>query len=380
MSRILIEASPMTDQNKSGVGYFVERLISSLATLQNQYEIQGYYFNFLKMNKETLPQINGLKLHRIWLIPGKLISLFRRLGFQPYLEFFTKTDAEYLIFTNYVALPLLNKKIKKALIVYDMCFMDHPNYVQQVNLTYLNKFCPRSIKNANLIITNSNFTKSRIEYYFPNLKTPILVTPIPPVKKSIKAKTPSNRLKNLNIHADKYILCVGTVEPRKNIINLIKAYSGLGQNLQNKYSLVLAGGKGWNDEEIWKEIKNYQSKGLKIITTGYITEDEKDYLYRHAACFVLPSHYEGFGMPILEAMQYKIPSAISDIPVFREIAGEGALYFNKEVPDDIGLKINHLLTDSVTRSRLIDKALIQLKDYSWNKNVNNIVSALKEIS
>ena len=380
MKRILIEAGPMIDQNKSGVGHYVEGFIGSLSSAKNNKLIlTAYYFNFLGMNKELIPKVNDLELRRIWLMPGKIISLCRKVGIQPYLELFIRTKADVIIFTNYVSLPLLNKKIKKVLIVYDMCFLDHPNYVQNKNLAYLTRFCPPSIQESSAIITISDFTKSRITHYFPNLKIPIIVTPIPPLKQSVSSSILPKRISELGVISNKYILYIGTIEPRKNIQNLVKAYAMLDKKVRDNFSLVIAGGKGWKDEDIWIDINRCRTEGLNIITPGYVTDNEKRSLYSNATCFVLPSHYEGFGMPILEAMQYNIPSALSDIPVFREVAGEAALFFNKDSIKDISEKIDQIISNAKIRDRLIKEGTTQIKKFNWEDNSRKVINALENI-
>ena len=369
----------MVDQNKSGVGHYVENLVNSLANQNTKYFMVGYYFNFLGLNTVRLPNIKGLRLHQIWLIPGKILSLCRRFGFQPFLEIFLRSSASFIIFTNYVSLPMVNNRRKQALVVYDLCFLDHPDFIQNVNLAYLNRFCPPSIRRADLIITISEFTKSRIQHYFPELKTPILITPIPPMEISSPAAKENDRLKALGIIPRKYVLYLGTIEPRKNLQNLMDAYIKLEKDLSASYSLVLAGGRGWKDEQIIQDIKTYQENGFNIITPGYVTDIEKSYLYQNAACFVLPSHYEGFGMPVLEAMQYKVPVVVSDIEVFREVAGDAALYFDKDNSKDISRKISDLLTNPEIRTELISKGNERLTQFSWEDNAKKVFGAIEQI-
>lgn len=379
MNKVLIEVGPMVDQNKSGVGHYVESLVYSLADNNTGYLMVGYYFNFWKLNKVNLPNIKNLHLHQIWLIPGKILSICRRFGFQPFLEIFLRPRADFIIFTNYVSLPLISNRRKQALVVYDLCFLDYPDFIQNVNLTYLSRFCPPSIKRADLIITISEFTKSRIQHFFPDIKAPIIITPIPPQKTINQITKENDRLKGLGIISKRYILFIGTLEPRKNIQNLMRAYINIGKDLCDTYSLVLAGGRGWKDEQIIQDIETHRDSGFNIITPGYITDDEKAYLYKNAACFVLPSHYEGFGMPILEAMQYNTPVAISDIDVFREVAGDAALYFDKDSPEDITRKICSLLTNAKIVNKLTNKGKERLKQFSWQDNARKIIGAIEEI-
>jgi O-antigen biosynthesis alpha-1,3-mannosyltransferase len=369
----------MLDRKKTGVGYYISHLASSLQhNYRQELDLTGYYFNFLSRNKNDLDQYKTLKFHKISLIPGKILSVCRSLGFQPYLEIFVRQKSDAVIFTNFVSLPQL-QKTKTALIVYDLSFLDVPQYSQEKNLAYLRRFCGPSIKRADVIITISEFTKKRIEHYFPDLNSKIVVTPIPPAADiSITSTGLSPRLITSGVAAGKYILYLGTVEPRKNIQNLVLAYQQLEPAIQKKHPLVIAGGKGWKDGNIWSAINTARSKGANIVMTGYITDDEKSALYSNAACFVLPSHYEGFGMPLLEAMQYGIPTAASDIEVFHELADDATLYFDKDNPQDIAQKLLRLLSDKKLCHLLSKKGQSRVESFSWQANAEAVYEALQD--
>ena len=376
---ILFDASPMVDSRKTGVGYYVDHLIKSIGhEFGARIKLTGYYFDFLGLNHKNPVKINGVSFKKIRFVPGKLLSLCRKLGFQPYLELFIFKKHGTTIFTNYVSLPSLRKN-NSSVIIYDLSFLDCPEYIQDSNLRFLKKFCPPSIQNSKFIITISEFTKSRIQHHYPNLSAPILVTPIPPRDdhKSIKRSLPKS-MESLGIKKDSYILFVGTLEPRKNIDTLVDAYVSLNENIQNNQSLVLAGGEGWKIDETLKRIDDLKSRGFKIITTGYVTDEELESLYSNATIFVLPSHYEGFGMPILEAMQYKLPVILSDIPVFREVAGDSALYFDKDSSKELASCINSVFTDSIIKDGIVNNSKVLLKKYSWQENAKIVYKELEK--
>jgi glycosyltransferase involved in cell wall biosynthesis len=378
--KILFDASPMMDVKKSGVGYYVGHLFSSLGEhYGNKLQLTGYYFDFLGHGHKAPPTLKGATFQKIWLMPGKLLSVCRRLGFQPFLELFTQRNADIVLFTNYVSLPMIRKK-RSALVIYDLSFLDHPEYMQTINLEYLKRFCAPSIRRADLIITISEFTKQRLLHHFPDLKAPIIITPIPPVETDTTPVPLDERLTDLGIQAQKYLLFVSTLEPRKNVQNLIKAYVTLPKQIRNEYALVLAGGKGWKDEEIHEDIKTQQDAGANIILTGYISETEKKALYSQASLFVMPSHYEGFGMPILEAMQYGIPVACSDIPIFREVAGNAAEYFDKDDATSISNTLHNVLTNGSRRKRLKQASAEQLDKFSWEDIAKNVYTALRKLA
>jgi glycosyltransferase involved in cell wall biosynthesis len=374
--RILFDASPMLDSQKTGVGYYVSHLVGSLqGRYADKLDLTGYYFNFLNRHRGKVPPDNSINFYKIWLVPGKLLSVCRRLGFQPFLELFVHKKSDVVIFTNYVALPLLHKR-KTVLVVYDLGFLDVPEFVQSRNLAYLKRFCPTSIRRADVIITISEFTKARLEHHFPDLQSDIVVTPVPPAAGAIRKTKLTDKLRQQGLVEKGYILYLGTIEPRKNLETLVAAYAALGSG-RASYSLVLAGGKGWKDESILAAVAEQQAKGANIILTGYISEEEKNALYSNAACFVLPSHYEGFGMPIFEAMQHGLPVAVSDIPVFREVAGAAAAYFDKDSPKDIAEKISSILGDQELGKNLTGRAQSRLKAFSWQKNADKVYQALK---
>lgn len=351
-------------------------LFAELATSAD-YSYEGYYFNFL--GRTQVKPLSGTVPKPITTIPGKLLSLTRRLGFQLPLELFTSTrSCDVIMSTNYVSLPAIRKRTN-VLFIYDLSFLDCPEYTQPANLKALRRFCPKSIQRADLIITISEFTRDRILHFFPDIQAGIVITPIPPIESSNDTKALPKNMEAVGLKKDNYLLYVGTIEPRKNLLNLVEAYVQLPKTLRDKYALVLAGGNGWKNEETLARIESYQKSGEHIILTGYVSDDTKLALYQNARCFVMPSHYEGFGMPIFEAFQQGLPVAASDIPVFREIAKNGAAYFDKDDPSDIASTLQKLLIDNGLRTKLIANGRKRLHAYSWDQNARLVSEALSRL-
>lgn len=375
MKKVLFDAGPIMNSNISGVGRYLELMIEALKTgNKNKISLTGYYFKF-GISKSTIGEKNlGIKLIRIRFLPSKILSLLRMIKIRPPLEVATRFEQyDSVLFTNFVDLPIVSKnKIKKILFIYDLCFLDFPEYVQEKNLKYLMAYAKPSILRADAIVTVSNFTKSRIEKLFPDLKAEIVVTPIPPAAVKTKRHPLSARLKKLGIEQKKYLLFVGTVEPRKNINVLLDCVSELDESLFSDYKVVIAGGKGWKDGSILEKIDTINKIAPRIIMCGYVTNDEKSELYENASCFVLPSHYEGFGMPVLEAMLFRVPIVLSDIEVFHEVAGDSAVYFDKDRSGDLAEKIYMILTNKSLQKNLVDMYDEQLSKNTWSENVNRL--------
>jgi alpha-1,3-rhamnosyl/mannosyltransferase len=161
-------------------------------------------------------------------------------------------------------------------------------------------------------------------------------------------------------------LHVGTLEPRKNIVGLLSAWRLLRHRLPEPPALVLCGRFGWKSREIQREIRRAEREGW-LRHLGYVTEGELATLYRDAALVVLPSLYEGFGLPAIEAMFAHTPLVCSDIEVLREVAGDAALYAPADRPDRLAERVIELLTDPVVAKSLVRKGSERRRHFSWQQ-------------
>lgn len=352
---ILFDASPIAGQ-KSGVGHFSQRLLESMAKGDDQ--ITAYYFNFIGKNKiPPLPTSKNIAYKEIRFMPSKLISVLNRLGVQLPIELFVGFKKfDFAIFPNFVNYPSI-RKLESFTAIHDLSFIDCPEYTQNANKNFLQKFVPKSIKRSSGILTISDFSKKRIQEYYNVKKDNILVLPIPyEDKKSIGSISESIR----SIAKRKYFLYVGTIEPRKNITGLINGFVKLPPNIRKEYALVLAGAIGWKTESTMRAIKeNKDIINCKI--TGYVNDAERNFLYKNSNAVCLLSHYEGFGMPILEAAHYKKPLVLNSIEVLKEVAGPNAYYCDANNPNDVARALKKSITDKTP-------SLVN-KEYSWNKNM-----------
>jgi glycosyltransferase involved in cell wall biosynthesis len=370
--KIVIDITPMVMPKKTGVGIYTQRLFEALAKeIPDDTLLVGYYFNFLGRKKPVLPKSNNIVYRQIRLYPGFVVNYLRRIGVEFPVEFLAKTKPNIVLFPNFLSQPTICKS-RKFVVLHDLSYLVFPEFASDKNRKDLERFIPKSLKRCTGVITVSEFSKRAIVETYKYPVDNILVTPIPPEDKlSITAKESRLITAKLNITRD-YILFLGTLEPRKNLISLLQAYE-INKDLHGSYDLVCTGGMVWKFEEIAKKIHELQSRGLNVIHTGYVTDEQKAALYQNASVFVLPSHYEGFGMPVLEAGQYNIPIALSDIPVFREVAKDSAVYFDQNNPSDIAIKIVELLGDTDKCRSLIDKSNKNLSRYKWPDVAKSVV-------
>jgi glycosyltransferase involved in cell wall biosynthesis len=153
-----------------------------------------------------------------------------------------------------------------------------------------------------------------------------------------------------------YFLYVGSIHPRKNIINLLKAFSGFKKRQKTNMQLVITGRMAWQQEDFTKALSTFKfRKDVKL--TGFIPQDDLIKVIGSAYALVYPSVWEGFGMPVLEAMQSGVPVLCSGTSALPEIAGDAALYFDPLKPDDMGEQLAHVYKDEHARSLMIEKVL-----------------------
>ena len=185
-----------------------------------------------------------------------------------------------------------------------------------------------------------------------------------------------NTIKDRYQLPDNYILYLGTVEPRKNIERIIKAFLYYKKNHNGDLKLVIAGGMGWNYKNI---IDLIESNSEDIILTGYVREEDKIPIYKLSKVFVFPSLYEGFGMPVLEAMASGIPVITSNVSSLPEVAGDAAIKVDPLNEIEIFNAYEKILLDSNLREKMIQAGYQQSKKYSWRESAIKLEKIYRDL-
>lgn len=258
--------------------------------------------------------------------------------------------------------------IPTAISIMDLSYIKFPELFKKNDLYQLINWTKYSAKKASRIFTISLASKNDIikEYKLPEDR--VVVTY--PGLKLLSAKPKMTK--------GNYILFVGTLQPRKNIVKLIEAFSKLKTNHPD-LDLLIVGKKGWLFEDILKAPKKFNvSDSVKF--KDFVSDLELVSLYKNAQCFVLPSLYEGFGLPVLEAMKYGCPVITSNVSSLPEAGGNAALYVNPEDVSDIKEKMEKILSDKKLRDEMIKKGYEHVKKFSWEKTARETLKVLEEIS
>lgn len=362
--RVAFDASPLL-VNKTGVAFYTERLISQMAAEYPDVEFIGFYYNFLgRRSTEHFPKAPNIRFVPSKYIPSKIIYQLRRWNIEIPFELLCPTRVDFILFSNFLGYPRL-RKTPAATVVHDLTFVDIPEYTSKKNGSDLRRFTPKEIARSKFVVTVSNFSKQRIIDEYGVDPNDILVTPIPPEPPTILDEHTKSELLHA-VGVDKpFLLFLSTIEPRKNILNLIAAHQLLPRELQDRYTLVIAGRIGWNCEAEVAKLKEVQAQGLNIKHLGYVDDQTREALLQSATLMANASHYEGFGMTLLEAMRYGTPCVISDIPVYHDVAGDSAVYFDQSNPADIARALSDVLQDENRLRTLGIAAKRQANSFNW---------------
>lgn len=262
--------------------------------------------------------------------------------------------------------------------VMDLAFIHYPETFKKRDLYKLKSWTSYSVRNAKKIIAISNSTKDDIidKYKLDSKKIDVVYPGIKELSSGKLILRMEELEKKYKIKG-KYILFVGTLQPRKNIEKLIDAFKLVFEK-DKEVSLVIIGKKGWLYNEILEAPKKLEIEN-NVHFLDFVSDDDLPSFYKNAECFVLPSLYEGFGLPVLEAMQNGCPVIISNISSLPEVGGDAAEYFDPYKVEDIAQKIEKVLTDKILRDKMIKKGFEQVKKFSWEKSAIKVLDILEEV-
>jgi glycosyltransferase involved in cell wall biosynthesis len=264
---------------------------------------------------------------------------------------------------------LLSRRIARVVTIHDLVWRRYPETMLPKNLLLERVLMGPSIAAADRVICVSRFTASEVSRYYPSAVGKCEVIH--------EAANPPMQTDRLPAGVpDSYLLFVGTLEPRKNLPRLLRAYAMLKDDPAIP-ALVIAGGGGWGGEDLPQLI---QSLGLqqRVVLCGYVSDAELQGLYAGARCLLMPSLYEGFGLPIIEAMSHGVPVIASSTSSLPEVAGDAGLLVNPYQEVDIAAAIRRLVTEETLHTELSAKALQRSESFSWQRAARETLDLFKQ--
>ncbi len=274
-------------------------------------------------------------------------------------------------------------EIPAVITIHDCVHLQAFNYSPSLPYRLLHRyFFPQSVRRSSRILAVSSFVAGEIQRYYGTASAKIEVTPLG-VRESFRREQMNLEKTTETIARYKiempFILGVGTLEPRKNLRKLLQAFSKIPQNLQGKYQLVLVGKPGWRNRELMQQIRSHP-QASQIRLTGYVPESDLPYFYAAAEMLVFPSFYEGFGLPVLEAMASGCPVISSNAASLPEVLGQAAIQIDPESPAEEWSKtITRLLSSEDLKDSLRSMGLLRARDFSWEKCAQQTLEVLKNV-
>lgn len=265
--------------------------------------------------------------------------------------------------------------------IHDFSWMHYPEFHPKERLDLFERYFSQTVKRASHFITDSEFVRQELVKLFGVNQEKITAIPLG-VDSYFKPRgilEVQDVLQKYQLGFKSYFLAVSTVEPRKNLHNLIKGFLQLPMQLRIQYPLVLVGSKGWLSSELHQDISRLQAQGcLKYL--GYVPENDLPKIYAAAGGFAFPSIYEGFGLPMLEAMASGVPVLTSASSSMLEIAEDGAILVDPMDVDQIAQGLQKLIQDEKWSSETVLKGIKIAARYTWEACIEKTIDVYKKIA
>lgn len=370
--KIAVNTRFLLKEYLEGYGYFIYETFKRITAAHPEHEFififdrpydQRFVFGSNAKAVVTGPPARHPLLWKLW-YDIKIPALLRKY----------KAD----VFVSCDGFCSLGTKVPQCLMVHDLAFLHYPSLIPKSHLLYYKRYTPKMLAKAKAITTASAFSKNDIidQYGVSADKINVVYNAAKEIfepltdeeKQATKAKYTGRK---------EYFIYAGAIHPRKNLVNLLKAFSLFKKRQQSSMKLVLTGRLAWKYDSFVKNLKTYKYRD-DVVMTGYVGEEEIKKLIGSAYAMVYPSLFEGFGVPVLEAMQSDVPVITSLNSSMQEIAKEAALYADPESPADIAEKMMLLYKDEKLRSQLIEKGRVTGKQYSWEQSAEHLWQSIEK--
>lgn len=375
--KIAIDLRPLMAGKITGVEVYIKSMLEALFKLESEHEFILWYNAFKEIDTSHFPKLpKNVKLVRTR-IPNKLFNLSLSLLRWPKLDKMIGKGIDLLWVPDPRPAPV-SKECKKIITFHDLSFEDFKYSFNFKTRLWHKILRPRKeAREADKIVAVSQFTKGQLveEYNIDPKKIDVIHEAAGEHLKPLNLPKSLELLRRKYSLPENYLLCLSTLEPRKNTTGIIEAFLAWQEDTKVDVGLVIAGKKY---PKIFSETK--LKKHPNIYLTGFIDEEDKALLYQHALAFLYPSFYEGFGLPILEAMQCGTPVITSNATAMPEVAGQAALLVNPNDPKELKNAIHELYRDEALRENLSKKGFQQAAKFSWNKTAKTLIRLFEEVS
>lgn len=273
----------------------------------------------------------------------------------------------------------LRTKVPQITVIHDLAFLHRPKDIPRSHLWFYKRYTPKFIKKSKALITVSQASQQDIIEHYPEAAGKITVAH----NAARQGFQPLNweqkqLVKEKHTESREYFLYTGSIHPRKNLVNLLKAFSIFKKWQQSEMKLVLCGRSAWKNEAFQKDLATYKYRN-DVHLTGYLPDDELCAVTASAYALVYPSYFEGFGLPVAEAMQSGVPVITTKTPALMETGGDAALYAPADDIEQLAAQMMAIYKDEHLRAQQIDKGLKQAAKFSWQRSAETVWNCIQQV-
>ena len=363
-------AKGMARMSLDGIGVHTRHLLENLEVLGDiQVSRLAFGANFARSFAGPTEITNSFRVIAAW-------SFFTGLAYPGLKNFFRDIDVFHA--PDHHIPKSLNTPIVAT--IHDAIPISNPEWNTMRYRTLIAPVFKRTASWANKIITVSNYSKCSLVEHF-NISSELIAVVPNGVDKSWFNPSKPEAISDLRKRYDlprRYIISVGTLQPRKNTLRLIEAYCSLPQDLQKNHDLVLVGREGWKCQSILSRVSQGAPYG-RILWLRYLPDDELQLLVKAAECFAFPSLSEGFGLPVLEAFAGKVPVITSNVTALPEVAGDAAVLVDPYTIDSIVHELSRVLDDTTLSNNLRSRGSDRAKLFSWEQVASRTINVYRGV-
>ncbi|AME22839.1 glycosyltransferase family 4 protein [Burkholderia sp. PAMC 26561] len=380
---------------RSGVGYYTQHLLEGLTDTRDVQGLAGWVGTQLfegerlqELINQRVPLSKGVQfsegirakvMQKARSLPGLYRSrtILRAVLSRELRDEYARRGFIYHE-TNFVA---SRYKGPTVLTIHDLSHRRHPEFHPRVAVEYLDREIPKSLRQAQVVIADSHYTKNDIVeiYGVPESKVVTIHLGVEPAFQPYPEEMCADALAQLGLKHRGFVLSVCTLQPRKNLLRLAEAFARLPADMRSAFPLVLIGADGWHNAALMRVIEPL-ARDNQVVMPGYVPRENLLKLYASAALFAYPSLFEGFGLPVAEAMASGVPVLTSNNTSLPEVSAGATWEVDPYSIDDIAAGMERLLGDPALRDELIARGLRRAAELTWDATVAQTCAVYRGLS